>query len=91
MNRDVTIEVLDESMTAREGKMPRSRPMWCAAGLVVHVKGALPGIKYEQAANLAMAVCLTMNIPAISLRRYSASVTKAVQSLETKSRRMGGF
>jgi len=89
--RLITIEVKQETMIAHEGKMPRARFMWFAPGLEIYVKGPLSGVAYEQASNLALHVAMGMNIPAISVKRYSANVTLARQSSDTKSKRMGGF
>ncbi len=91
MSIQFTIKVTDETMIMYLGKMPRSRPMWHADGVIFYVLGPLNGLKYEQAANLALQQCIAYNIPPIALKRYSSGVTRAVQSIETKTRKMGGF
>jgi len=91
MTINFTIKVTDETMVMYLGKMPRSRPMWHADGVVFYVLGPLGGMKYEQAANLALQQCCAYKIPAAALKRYSSGITKAIESEETKTRRMKGF
>lgn len=68
-NSQVTIEVKDESMIMRYEKLSKARLEWLAPGIEIYVKGSLKGVKYEQAANLAMQECCERRIPVISLRR----------------------
>lgn len=91
MTIQFTIKVTDETMIMHLGKMPRARLMWYASGVNFFVVGPLNGMKYEQAANLALQKCFEFKIPAIGLKRYSAGITRAIQSEETKTRKMGGF
>jgi hypothetical protein len=86
--RLITIEVFYETMRVKESKLTGSRIMWVAPGLEVYVKGSLPGIKYEQAANLAMNVAEGMHIPASSLRRVGGTPYKLSRGSDTKSKRM---
>jgi len=86
--RQVTIEVKYEVMRSHEGKLPSARLMWVAPGLEVYCKGALPGIKYEQAANLAMNIAEDMHIPASSLRRAGGTPYRLNRSSDTKSGRL---
>lgn len=64
-----TIEAKSFNLTVKDGKLKGARLEWCAAGVEFYLKGSFKGNLYEVAANLAMNKCLSMNIPAISLRR----------------------
>lgn len=91
MSMEFTIEVTDETMIMREGKSHKSRPVWRADGIVFHVKGALTGKKYEQAANLAMNFCEGVHIPAGRLRAYEEPRNRNIKQSDTLARRMRGF
>jgi len=56
-------------MIVHEDRLKKSRLYWRGAGIEVYGKGGLHGICYEQAANLAMQYCQSVNIPVISLRK----------------------
>lgn len=62
------------------------RLMWTCSDLNVFVVGPLPGMMYEQAANLAMQECVARNIPPRSLRSCQQQRKPIVN--DTKSRRM---
>lgn len=73
-------------LTVEEGRLDDSRREWTAANSIdVYVKGGFTDIEYAQAANLAMNVCLGMNIPAIALKRVVAGKTRV---FITEARRM---
>ncbi len=63
-----TILIESEKMTMVEGPRPRARLVWRGAGIEFYVKGPLSGIRYEQAANLAMQKTIEYHIPLVSLR-----------------------
>lgn len=75
----ITIEVKNSVMVCHEGKIPKSRLVWVAAGLEVYVLGPLAPGTYDQAANLAMNYAEGVNIPASWLRRYIRPSDKLVE------------
>lgn len=65
----ITIEVKYNCIKTFNVKLPRARRVWAAPGIEFYVRGPLNGHLYEQAANIAMHMCIERHIPAISLRR----------------------
>ncbi len=70
-DEEITIVQNYGTLTVNDGKVSKSRLEWRAPGLKIYVKGALPGVVYEQAINLALNAAIARHIPAISLRKVS--------------------
>lgn len=64
-----TIDARYYNLHVKEGKLKGARMEWRAAGIVFYLRGSFKGGLYDQAANLAMNMCVDRHIPAISLRR----------------------
>lgn len=90
MNSEYTVTVKEETMVLTYGRAKNARPMHCAAGHVWYVVGALNGLRYDQYVNLIMNHAISMNVPALSVRRYSVKVTKG-RATKTETPKMKGF
>jgi len=66
-----TLVVTDGTIEFHYGRLPKTRVVWRARGIEFWVKGSLGGMRYEQAANLAMQECVSLHIPLISLRKVT--------------------
>jgi hypothetical protein len=65
---EITIERVYTGWRVVEGRVPRSRLMFYAAGLAVFVHGEGAYREYDTLANIAMNECLARHIPSASLR-----------------------
>ena len=65
----ITFEVADHVIIEKEGKSPKSRLAFKAAGLDIYVKGSSSYHHSDCIPNLAMNACIARHIPVISLRR----------------------
>ena len=59
------------SLIMTDGIVKKSRLMWQGGGLSIYVKGALPGLLYESAINLALNAAIARHIPCIQMRKVS--------------------
>lgn len=65
----ITIFVRYGSVTVVEGRLPKSRLIFTAAGLAVYQLGSSSEIHEDCIPNVAMNACIARHIPVISLRR----------------------
>lgn len=68
-NEVFTIEIKHYNLIVHTRKIKGSRLEWSAPGIEFYIKGSFKGGAYEQAANLALNMCIDRHIPAIALRR----------------------
>lgn len=65
----ITFDVSDEKIVEAEGKLPKARLAFLAAGLEIWVKGSSKYHHSDCIPNMAMNACIARHIPVISLRR----------------------
>lgn len=64
-----TIEIKHYNLIVHPRKIKGARIEWNAPGIEFYLKGSFKGGAYEQAANLALNMCIDRHIPAIALKR----------------------
>jgi len=66
----ITIEVRDNSVLVHDGKLPRARLKWQAAGLDIYLVGAVTAPRRDKVQYTAMEACRARHIPLLTLKSY---------------------
>lgn len=65
-----TLVVSENSIIAHDGMLPRSRLRYTAENFRVYISGHLPVRKMAPVMHMALELCISHHIPAITLKRY---------------------
>jgi len=67
-----TLVISENSIVVHDGILPRSRLRYTAENFRVYVNGHLPVSKLDKVMHMALELCISHHIPAITLKRYVA-------------------